>query len=191
MPRKKLTNSKVKKVKRSLNQAEIMEKDFKNLPNLLQKQLRKESSVLKTQEAKLLASLKKMQKQHSAAKNKHAVLATKVKTKSTPTAKKQLAVILLSYNKLDQAMNHLMSQLKQTKDQGKVLSTKRAKFAAIAKQISAIDKDWASKNVQADKPKNKLAKKLVRKPKVKAQSIQESAMQPEAITSDLVMESVE
>ena len=190
MPRKKLANSKVKKVKRILNQTEVMEKDFKNLPTQLQVQLRKESSTLKAQETKLLASLKKMQKQHSAAKNKHTLLATKAKVRSTPTAKKQLAAALLLCNKHDQAVNHVMSQLKQLKDQGKVISSKKAKFAALSKQISAFDKEWEIKNVRADKPVAKKLKKTSRKQKIEAPSIKEVS-QSEQMTSDLIIETVD
>ena len=175
-----------------MSPTELMEKDLKNLPNQLQVQLRKESSTLKTQESKLLASLKKMQKQHSTAKNKQALLTTKSKVKSSATLKKQLTAATQAYNKLDQALNEIMSQLKQTKDQGKVISAKKAKFAALAKQISSFDKEWVAKNpVLGDKPAAKPAKKLPRKQKSKASPTQEVVIQQEPLTSDLNMEVVE
>jgi DNA repair ATPase RecN len=197
MPRKKLINSKVKKTKQQvLNQTEAMEKDFKNLPQLLQAQLRKELSVLKIQESKLLVSLKKIQKQYSAAKNKHTLLTTKTKVKPTTTAKKQLATIAKSCNKLDQAIADVMDNIKKIKAQGKTLSVKKAKFAALAKQVIAFDKEWTNKAeksaVKPTETKVKQRKKRSTKAsKIEALSTQEIPMQPESISSDLMEETVE
>src|SRR5205823_4854750 len=130
MPRKKLVKAKVaKKVKRqTLNLSAIMEKDFKSFPKKIQEQLLKDLAGLKKQEPKLQSSLQKLQKQYTAAKNKHNVLADKLNVKPTPAAKKQLAALTKTCDKFNKAISALTNQLNAIKDQGKLISLKKARF---------------------------------------------------------------
>lgn len=197
MPRKKLVKSRVvKKVKRQAKSlAAAMEKEFKSFPKKLQEQFRKDLAALKKQEPKMHASLQKLQKQYTSAKNKHSVLAEKVKVKPTPTVKKQLAAMMKTCDKLSKAVSALTDQLNEIKAQGKVISIKKARFAALAKYMSNLENEWArsqSENDVAEEARSvrkSPAKRKKQAPEANEITVLEEPMMTE--TPEEVVESVE
>lgn len=134
MARKKIVKRSAKQAnKKTLSLAASLEKEFKAMPAKLIAQFRKELAVLKQQETKLSAALKKAQSKLKTARNK-------------APAKK--------------TVEQLTAALATIKAEGKVLSNNRAKFAAIAKEIAGVEKQWSAKKPAA-KPAKK-SKKLAR-----------------------------
>lgn len=125
--------------------ADTMEKDFRAIPAKLTAEYRKELAVVKQQELKLKADLKKTQEQQKAAQQKYTLLETKAKTKSTAAAKKQILAAKKVYAATTKTIKDITASLDRVKKQIKTLADKQAKCTMLGKQLRQIEKEWDMK----------------------------------------------
>ena len=185
MPKKKVSKSvksKSKKVTRTqskpkavmTNSVDHLEKSFKQFPNQIATQCRKELATLKQQEKKLASELKKAVSLTKAIEHKCAALS---KQKSSATVKKQLASATLGFKKANLASVEMSRSLEKIKLQIAALASTANKFSALTKEINKFDKEWTIKAKQAaatlaaKKSAKKAAKKKVSKSKAAKEEV--------------------
>lgn len=160
MSRKKTAKINLKKsaTKPLTKLGESMEKDFRSMPSKIAAHYRKDLANLKQQTKKLAADLKKAQAQQKTAKAKLVALASK----SNATAKKQTVNVNKTLKAHTATVSNLSSKLEEVKKLSKIISQKQAKFIALGKELSKIEKqlEEQSKKVKAVK-KAKATKKPV------------------------------
>jgi len=180
MARKKMTrtakgskmSAKKKTTKAVLPLTVTMEKDFRSAPAKIAAEYRNEVAILKQQDGKLKAELKKAQLVQKA-------LAA-LTGKNTAAAKKQLATVKKTQVALIKAVKESTKQLEQIKKLGKAKTEKHQLFTAIGRQLSKLEKELSQKKPAAT-AKAKPAKKT-RKTSAKAKpaTFSKHETQPEA-----------
>lgn len=147
MSRKKTAKINLKKPasKQLAKLGESMEKDFRSMPSKIAAQYRKDLANLKQQTKKLAADLKKAQAQQKTAKAKLVALASK----SNATAKKQTVTVNKNLKAHTAAVSNLSSKLEEVKKLSKIISQKQAKFIALGKELSKIEKQLEEQSKKA------------------------------------------
>lgn len=118
-----------------------MEKDFLNAPAELSAEINKKIKTLKAQEGKLKNTLAKIKLQHK--KNEARIKA--IKSKNTPTAKKQLAKFKKAHVSLTKDHTDLLKKLHEHSQIVTLATAKSSKLAALRKHLAQFEKEWSKK----------------------------------------------
>lgn len=148
MSRSNVSKVKAKNQKKAKTSSSIqmMEKEFKNMPEKLIQQLRKDTLSLKKQELDLNLSLKKMQKQKKLMDSQQASLVAKSQEKTSKSIKKQLLAVKKNAIKLNKSLTTVTSDILKIQNQLSIASAKQAQFLYIKKEIAQLDKRAKTKS---------------------------------------------
>ncbi|HVY53244.1 MAG TPA: hypothetical protein VHA13_01855 [Gammaproteobacteria bacterium] len=129
------------KNKKANSLAERTEQILLSMPRIIAAQIAKDLQVLKNQESKIKADLKKNELQ----KKKLTLRLTGLKKASTAAARKQIKVIQSQVKKLTSLTTMFSKGITTIAEQTQALAKKRNKYMALQNQLIAFEKSWNKK----------------------------------------------
>jgi hypothetical protein len=169
--------------------AEKTEQILLTMPRIIALQISKDLTVLKQQENKLKNDHQKASSHHRKMMDNMRVL----KTKNTPSAKKQMQALQKKTLKASQEVNMYVRALEALGKQAQALTQKKEKYSALQMQLMKFQKEWAKKPQKpaASSKKSKIKAKSMKPARKSAEPWPQKETRDNSFMGAEVMEVIE